>query len=173
MTVPPTQTPSPAGHDRETPGSRAANSWLLPAVTFLIGLALGALLLWVTRPATSPEEALPVGATPSASSGQLSTTGGGDGGTAPGAAGSIAPTVPAPTVTVPASCAQLARDVGSATSLLDAAASAARDVDAARLADIVRRMGEVRTTLDAEANACLDVAARASVSVPPPSTSAS
>jgi hypothetical protein len=130
---------------------------VVPVVAFLVGIAVGALLLWAVMSGPTADSGTPAGAAPT---GTASAPG------APGA-GESHPTPTQVAVTVPASCTELARDVGSAVALLDEAAGAARNVDASRLADLVRRMGEVRTTLEAEASRCRAAAASASVSVVP------
>jgi hypothetical protein len=135
---------------REQSGRRM--TWLLPALAFVVGVVLGAVV---------------VGAITSGDSSRTSadTSAGGTG-------GSTARATPAPsasrsgdlTVTVPAECAALAGDARDAASLLEQAATAARDLDAGALADVARRMQDARDRLNAQAEACRGAAPSASVS---------
>ena len=129
-------------------------SWLLPALTFVVGVALGAVVVSAVNSAGS-------GAGTTAGSARPATPGPGPAGAratpSPGTSGDL-------TVTVPAECAALADDARDAANLLEQAATAARDLDAKALADVARRMQDARDRLAAQADACGGAAPSASVS---------
>jgi hypothetical protein len=127
-------------------------SWLLPALAFVVGVALGALVVTAVDSAGSRAGTTAGGAGPvTAGSGPAGTT------PSPGTSGDL-------TVTVPAECAALADDARDAANLLEQGAAAARDLDAKALADVVRRMQDARDRLAAQADACRGAAPSASAS---------
>lgn len=128
--------------------ARPSRPWLVPLATFLVGLLLGAAVLALTRggdtastvATTDPTARVTVTASP-----------------APTGSPTVAEPAATPsdvTVTVPAECLELAQDARDAGGLLEDAATAARDLDANRLADIVRKMQTARDDLDTGASAC-------------------
>jgi hypothetical protein len=145
-----------AGNDPRT-GSRPpvrGMTWLLPALTFVVGVVLGGVV---------------VGAITSGDDGAGTAPGGAGtataGGRSPGPAATPSPgTSSGLTVTVPAECAALAADARDAANLLEQGATAARDLDADALADVARRMQDARDRLVARAEACGGAAPSATVS---------
>jgi hypothetical protein len=126
-------------------------TWLLPALTFVVGVVLGAVVVAITSGSD--------GAEPTAG-GSAATRVGGAGATptpSPGASGDVS-------VTVPAECTALANDAQNAADLLNQAATAARDLDAKALADVARRMQDARDRLTKQADACRGAPRSASVS---------
>jgi hypothetical protein len=111
-------------------------------------LVLGVIIGEVGVAALRPESGL-LGSSPGAAGSTATRTGGPDVTTGPAPSGT-----PAATATVPAACAALAADARHAAQLLDEAATAARDLDAGRMADIVRRMQDARDALTAQSSAC-------------------
>lgn len=110
--------------------------WLLPALTFIVGVLLGGSVIAATRsggdkvatppPTTTQSSALPTpGATPSDA-----------------------------TVTVPGPCLALSDEAQSILTEVDKAATAARDLNASRLGDIVRQLQQSRSTLEKQVTAC-------------------
>lgn len=119
--------------------------WLIPAVTFLVGLVLGG--------------------------GVIALAGLGSDGTP--SAGSTTTPVPSPTRTtapdlvVPGDCVQVATDSQALLSLVDEAAQAARDLDAAKLSDLVAELRAQQQIVRDQAAACQSAAA----ATPSPTTS--
>lgn len=111
---------------------------LLATITFLVGFMTGVAVLLLV-PGLSGRSGNP----PSSTS-------------TPGPGAPSAGAVPSASDGRPAvrPCLDLAGEVPSVTRVLADAATAARDVDAARLADAVRRMGRLNGTLDDRARAC-------------------
>lgn len=148
--------PPPDPHSPSNGGLRRL-VWLLPALTFVVGVVLGAVVVGAITSGADSAGAVAGGPAPSAT-----------GGTS-GATGATPTTGPTPgtgdvTVTVPAECAALADDARNAAGLLDEAATAARDLDARALAGLVRRMQDARTRLASQADACRGAAASATTS---------
>lgn len=126
--------------------SRGSRLWLIPAVTFLVGVLLGAVVVGVSRSGDGGDVAQ--GSTPS--------------GTQTTAAPTVSTTTasrPAATVTVPGSCLQVADNTQQLLDLVQKAAGAARDLDASQLSSIVRQLQEAQAGLQAQANACQSAAA--------------
>jgi flagellin-like hook-associated protein FlgL len=117
----------------------ASKTWLIPAVTFLVGLALGAVVVAVT--ASGGDDSPSAGATPS---------------------GSPAPSVSAPTVTptpdvsvtIPGPCIEVADDAQALLSLVDDAATAVRDLNASELSTILTQMQDAQTVLQDQVDQC-------------------
>lgn len=128
---------------KSTIGSRLGQWWMLPAVTFVVGVLLGAVVLWAT---TSGDNS------PSTASGPTATS-------------SI---TPAPTVTttatlsVPRECLKVADDAKAVTDVVTQMVAAARDLDAAKLSDLVRQLQTAQKTVQDDAATCRD----AQVSIP-------
>ncbi len=129
--------------------------WLLPALTFLVGLVLGGIVIGAVRSGDSSTTATP---TPSATS----TT------PDPGASTTTAPAVA--TVVVPAECLQVADDSRGLVDLTQQAAAAVRDLDAAKLSDLVRQIDTAQTTLRQHADACRAVEASIDTGATPSET---
>ncbi|WP_404390805.1 hypothetical protein [Humibacillus xanthopallidus] len=136
----PATTP-PATPSAPEPPTRVVGArwWLIPAVTFVIGLLLGGVVVGVLR---SGSVDVSGAASPSATATgpQPTSTGTGLPATA--------------TVVVPAECVDVARDSQTLVELTEQAASAARDLDAGRLSDVVRQIDEAQATLRTHAEAC-------------------
>lgn len=136
--------PTPASGGRRVGGA----GWLLPALTFVIGVALGAVVVWAVSPGGDGNGPATAVAPPATSSGSAPTP------SAPAGVGA-SPTSPgAVIVTVPAACSSLAQDARQAADLLTQAGAAARDLDASRLANIARQMQDVRDRLSSQSAAC-------------------
>ena len=107
-------------------------SVLLPALTFLVGLALGAAVLGATT-AEDDEGALPAGPTSTAT-----------------------PTPPQDglLVRVPAACLEAAERAEQAYALVEQGVTAARELDARGLADLVDEVQRQRPEVQARVDAC-------------------
>ncbi len=150
------QAAKPAESAAETaPTTMGRTWWLLPALTFLVGLVLGGVVIGALRSGDTSTTAPP---TPSASSAvpdsSASTT------TAPAVA----------TVVVPAECLQVADDSRGLVDLTQQAAAAVRDLDAAKLSDLVRQIDTAQTTLRQHADACRAVEASIDTGATPSET---
>lgn len=159
MTTPPTTPPREPGKSGQ-PGqagrsARSTSRWLIPAVTFLVGLGIGMWILGAVRSSSgsisseTPTVTTTVTSTPTGFAGTAGT-----GGTA------------VATARVPAECLQVDDDARRLANLSNQALAAARDLDASRLSDIVRQIGEAQSTLSAHADTCR--AARTTVTTAPP-----
>jgi hypothetical protein len=130
-----------AAHKRDgsAPVGRNTGSvwWLLPALTFLAGLALGAVLVGVTRP-DQPERPTPSPGSATSTTTQSPTTG----------------PRPDATVRVPGPCLDVAAQGERLVGLLDRAAGAIRDLDAAQLSGMVRQVGTLQAELRDTTAAC-------------------
>lgn len=134
-----------AGTDGSTPvgasgaGQRSTATILrrlVPAATFVAGLVLGALISG-TGPGQDDELAGPPD------------------GRAPAATPAVTPSPRAGgTVTVPASCLEIADRADELTGLIRDAAVAAAELDAARLSGIVRQMEEAQAPMDELSDDC-------------------
>ena len=139
-------------HERPTAlgdaGGSRARTWsvLLPAITFLAGLALAAAVLGATGAGDEPAAAArPTPTpTPSASPGQ-----------------------PELVVTVPGPCLQAAERAEQAYALLEQGVTAARDLDARALADLVDQVQRERPQVEALVQACREAAGDAVVQPTP------
>ncbi len=142
-------TPGPAGSTTSAPhGSpRGGMSWLIPALTFLVGLLLGAVVMGVSGNgddvdvATSPTTTDPVVAATASPSAR-----------------------PDATVTVPGSCLDVADSAEELGELIGDAAGAAQELDASGLSSIVRELQESQTGLEEKADACRSEAGSMEVS---------
>jgi len=114
-------------------------SVLLPALTFAVGLALGAAVVGVSQLGGS-DEADPLAA-PSPSSSPASEP---TGSASPGAL----------RITVPAPCVQAAEKAETAYGVLDRAVTAVRELDARQLADVVDAAQTERAETEALVDAC-------------------
>jgi|tagenome__1003787_1003787.scaffolds.fasta_scaffold20686700_1 hypothetical protein len=135
--------PMPATRDRRLTGAW----WVLPALTFVVGAVLGAVVVWVAS--FGDDGNTPAAAAPSSTTSTSAST--------PSAAGSAGASPASPgevTVTVPAACSSLAQDARQAADVLTQAGVAARDLDSSRLADIARQMQDVRDRLSSQSAAC-------------------
>lgn len=133
--------PRSQGQDRHEQGSSLVDedgsrwrrwSVLLPAVTFVTGLALGAAVLGAST--TQDEE----GAVPAA----------------PTAAPTAAPGQGELLVRVPPSCLQAAERAEQAYALVEQGVTAARELDARGLADLVDQVQQQRPEVQALVDAC-------------------
>jgi hypothetical protein len=114
---------------------------VVPALTFLVGLALGAVLVWVgtSGPGGGDEEAAPSG-TPSASPAEP-TRSPGDGVSGVGR-------------TVPEECTRAADSALQLAEILQDAVRALGDLDARRLQELVDRMEGLDQQIRADLQAC-------------------
>jgi hypothetical protein len=138
-------------------GPRHARRWLLPAFMLVLGVIMGAVAVAALKPDSGPLGSPPgsaAGSTPTATSRPDVPI------------GPARPGTPGATATVPAACAALAAEARRAAQLLDEAATAARDLDAGRMADIVRRMQDARDALTSQSSACTDASVPAGSSHP-------
>jgi len=111
---------------------------LLPALTFAVGLALGAAVVGVSQlGGSSSDEPL---AAPSSSSTPASEP--------------VAPSPSALLITVPAPCVQAAEQAETAYAVLDQAVTAVRELDARQLADVVDAAQTERSETEALIDAC-------------------
>lgn len=119
---------------------RGSRFLLVPAVTFLVGLVLGAVLVWVGTDLRGGE---------------------------PQPGGTAAPTVPTPTgsrsssdvtVTVPADCLAAAQAAEDVLGLGRQAASAVADLDAKRLQDLIDEMEKLEPRVRQAADNCQSIA---------------
>lgn len=119
---------------------------LLPAVTFLLGLLLGAVVVGAASDdGDDGQAAPPAAASPSP---------------APSAQGQL-------TVRVPAPCLQAADEAEQAYGLLEQGVAAARDLDARRLQELVDTVQRERPQVEALVRACREQAAAALASPAP------
>lgn len=143
-----TSTDSTSPHAAPPVATASPWTWLLPALTFLAGVALAGAVFAVTNAGTD--------------SGASSSTGSGDGqGVGADASASASPTSatssPSPTdlvVTVPQSCLDAADGVSRASQEVRAAVDAVRDLDARRLQEIVDRIQALQPEVQALADTC-------------------
>lgn len=113
---------------------------LVPAGTFLLGLLLGAVLVWVAVPGGG-------------------TSAGGEQDPTPGTTGGPAasPTLrasPGPGTTIPESCVRSAESAATAVTLVRQAVTAVGDLDAARLQQIVDRIEQLDTQIREDVTSC-------------------
>ncbi len=130
--------PSPAV--QHTTGGGRRWSVLLPAVTFLVGLALGAVVVGVAVDSSDDNGQGTVAAS--------TATGPG---TAPSPSGLV--------VRVPQPCLQVADQAQVAFGILQDAAAAARELDARRLQELVNQAQQERDRTQALISACRDLSA--------------
>lgn len=116
-------------------------SVLLPALTFLVGLALGAAVLGIAQTTDEGVEGPTAG-----------------GSAAPDASPSPSPTSSDLTVVVPATCVEAAEKAELAFDVLQDAASAVRDLDARRLAEVVDLAQSEQPEVDRLVSACREAA---------------
>ena len=122
-------------------------SVLLPALTFVAGLALGAAVLGAS---TAQDDEGTVGGRP-----------------APAAAPAPSPTASDLLVRVPAPCLQAAERAEQAYALVEQGVTAARELDARGLADLVDQVQQQRPEAPALLDACRAAAATAVVEPAP------
>lgn len=118
--------------------------WLVPAVTFLLGLVLGGIIIFAQQ------------------SGRDAASSGGAGTPTPTTATSVpsgTTSSPVAVVRVPAECLSVADDSKALVDVASSAVTAARDLDAAALADAVRRLDEAQKKVTASADTCRQVEA--------------
>lgn len=116
-------------------------TWLsrvVPAVTFLVGLLLGGLGVWLTAgdesPDTNAAQDTPSASPPTATS-------------------------PPTTITVPAACAEAGREAEQAVGLMRDAAAAVRDVRPGDLAELLNSLEDSQLRLEELAQQCSAVEA--------------
>ncbi len=132
-----------------SPTPTRGQPWWIPAATFVVGLLLGGSVIAATMSGDGTDTAASA-ASPSPST-SLSPSSVGPGSPSPTGAGDV-------TVTVPDQCLQLAQDSQQVLDLVNQAAAAARDLDAAKLADLVRQMQSRQDELSSQTSACRDAA---------------
>ncbi len=116
------------------------NAWWIPAATFAVGLLLGGGVIAATM---SGDDADTSAGPPTAS--------------ASVPAASVSSSSPSGvTLTIPSECLQVAEDSQKVLDLVNDAATAVRDLDAAGLSDIVRDLQVGQEDLSAQAAACRD-----------------
>lgn len=118
--------------------------WLIPGVTFLVGLALGGVIVFAQQSGSN-----------TASSGGRAT---------PNTTVTVTPPTGAPSsqvavVQVPAACLSVADDAKAMVDIATNAVTAARNLDAASLATAVRQLDEAQKAVTASATACRAVQA--------------
>ena len=131
--------PDDAAESAPVVASTANRAWLIPAVTFLVGLALGAVVVAVTS--SGGDDSPRAGDQPS---------------------GTPTTSVPAPTltaspdvsVTVPGECIEVADDAEALLALVDDAAGAVRDLNASELGSILDEIQAAQTTLQEQVDLC-------------------
>jgi hypothetical protein len=130
--------PDPTGPTR----SRMSGSrfWLIPALTFLVGVALGGVVVAVSN--GGGEDTGSSTATSETAATSAPTTSTETSGRAPA------------TVTVPGPCLQLADDSDVLLEQVNQVAEAARDLDAERLSELVRDLQQSRDLLQEDSQAC-------------------
>lgn len=116
------------------------STWLIPALTFLVGLVLGAVVIGVTRSGDGGSTAS------SADSGSSAT--------ASATPSATAPTRDGATIVVPGQCLELADGTQSALDLVTKAAQAARDLSASKLNTVVRQLQDQQSELQTLVTAC-------------------
>lgn len=140
--------PGSAPSDRTPPATSTATSkepgwrrWsvLLPALAFVVGLALGAAVVGVSQLGESSSEE-PLAAPSSTSTPPSEPVG--------------SPSPSALLITVPAPCVQAAEQAESAYDVLDRAVTAVRELDARQLADVVDAAQTERAETEALVDAC-------------------
>ena len=121
---------------------------LLPALTFLVGLALAAVVVRAIGPQGDPAATQPPAPSPSASSQATS---------------------PDTVVTLPGACEDAAANITEATKLLDDAASAVRDFEPQKLVDLLNQLEDIDNATRPLAQECsrVDVAESGSPSTSP------
>lgn len=119
---------------------------LLPALTFLVGVLLGAVVVGVSG--IGDEDGAVATPEPTAT----------DPGTAPTTG---TPDRPDATVTVPGACLDAAEGTQDLLALVQEAATAAQELDAAELSSIVRQLQELQATLESVSSDCRSAAASA------------
>ncbi len=134
--------------------------WVVPAVTFVVGLGIGMLILGAIRSSSGSISAETPTVTTTVTSAPTGTAG------ASGTAGTAVATA-----RIPAECLQVDDDARRLADLANQAVTAAGSLDAGRLSDIVRQMGETQKTLSTHAATCRSASATVTTA-PPVSTSA-
>ncbi len=116
-----------------TPGPRRSRArWIVPLVTFVLGLVLGAGGIGLALrggPEPAPAAAPPT-ASPSPATGESAQ------------------------VAVPRACLRIADEAKVLQDRIDQAVAAARDLDAAELSDLVRQIDEQQTAIRASSDVC-------------------
>ena len=141
--------PTPQTSPEDDTGRRARGAlyWLVPALTFLIGLGLGAAVIAVTGDDGAREGASPPAVSPSPTP-------------TPGSPQPTTPTGDA-TIVIPAACIRTAEGAEQAAGLMRRAVEAARDLNAARLQEIVDQFESLQPEIQESAEACRVAAATA------------
>lgn len=116
--------------------------WIVPLVTFLLGALLGGVGIGLVM--RGGDEPAPVTAAPTTAT----------------------PTSPADQVAVPRACLKIADEAEVLQGQLDQAMEAARDLDAARLAEMVRGIDEQQASLRKNTETCRRGAATATAVTP-------
>ncbi len=115
--------------------------WALPAATFLVGVVLGAGVLWAS---SGTDSGLRAGG-PSSSTSKSSS---------PSVVTLTATVAPSATLSVPRTCLKVADDSKAVTDIVTQMVSAARDLDASKLSDLLRQLQTAQTTLGEDAATC-------------------
>ncbi len=148
--TPPEPTTDPEGSTASAPRDAPRGggmSWLIPALTFLVGLLLGAVVMGVS----GNGDAIDVAASPTTTGSVVSPT--------------ASPSVrPDSTVTIPGSCLEVADSAKELGELVGDAAGAAQEFDASGLSTIVRELQESQTGLEEKADECRSAAGSMEVS---------
>ncbi len=153
-------TPPTGGDDAKTsptppPQEPRRWGWLVPGVTFLLGLALGGIVVFAQQSGSD-----------TASSGSSSTPTTGVTSSTPNGPQSSSDAV----VLVPAECLSVADDAKAMVDIATGAVAAARDLDAAALSAAVRQLDEAQKAVTASANSCREVQATLPTSTSSPTT---
>ncbi len=136
----------------------ASRFWLIPALTFLVGLVLGGAV---------------IAAVGSGGDGAVTGSGGTSSSTTSAPSTLTTSTSPDATVTVPSACLQVADDSQALLGLVSNAVGAVRDLDAARLSDIVRQLRDAQNALSETATRCQEAAGTSTSPLGSPTSGAS
>ncbi len=137
--------PASPSTDPSKPAHTWRYGWLVPAVTFVLGLILGGVTIGLLQTNTATTVAQPTAsASPS-----------------PEPTDSPSPSVSASEFTIPAECVQVAADAQTLLGLVDDSVAAIRDLDAAELSSIVSQLQTVSQQVRDQAATCQSVAATA------------
>ncbi len=124
--------------------------WLVPAVTFLLGLALAGIVVTAQN------------------SGSSTASSGGTSSTATVSPTNGPPSSPVAVVEVPAACLSVADDAKALVDVAATAVTAARNLDASALSAAVRQLDDAQKAVTASADACRAVQTTLPSATPPP-----
>lgn len=138
--------PSSGSDSRKPDADGGVWTWLLPALTFLVGALLATGLFLVGDTVDDDEDD--------------------DAGSSAAPTSSPSPSPDPLVVQVPAACVEAAELADSVTSALGAVTAAARDFDARRLQETLDVVQQLRPEVEAASRECRDLAAEGSIVTP-------